>query len=174
MAGTDRSLSNILETRGQYSKNMDQDRVTVKSDSRTTVDDRIDKLSTALLYKAANRVLKEVKDSLKEARGGSLANSDLAASLGMSKVNKTYTGWQINVGSGVAHAVFVEKGRKAGTRPPLDKIQEWLDSSAKPVPPGMTKQTYARAIANKIGKSGIPPLRFFEKAINKIKSSSPK
>jgi hypothetical protein len=68
------------------------------------------------------------------------------------------------VGSALPYAPFANYGRKPGKRPPIEPIVRWL--ALKPVDTGGKDiRSVAFAIATAIGKRGVKPKFFFEKAI---------
>lgn len=57
---------------------------------------------------------------------------------------------------GAMHSKYMERGRRAGGRPPISAIMRWLDNK-KNLPPSMlrNKKQVAFAIATKIAKEGV-------------------
>lgn len=56
------------------------------------------------------------------------------------------------------YGIFVDKGRRPGKMPPIDKIKPWMQLRGIP-------EKWAFPIARKIGKLGIPATPFFSSTI---------
>lgn len=61
-------------------------------------------------------------------------------------------------------------GRGPGKPPPAKDIMEWLKMKKIPIPAGLTVESFAFAIANKIGKQGTDPKPkpFIAPSINRV------
>lgn len=71
------------------------------------------------------------------------------------------------VGSALSYAPFANYGRKPGKRPPIEPIVRWI--ALKPVNTGGRDiRQVAFAIATAIGKRGVKPKLFFEKALTAV------
>jgi len=58
---------------------------------------------------------------------------------------------------------YVDKGRKAGKRPPIKDILDWIKEKNIPLSGGMTQEQLAFAISNSIGKYGTRGKLFLDK-----------
>lgn len=79
------------------------------------------------------------------------ASGKLSRSL-ESTVKETPTTAELTI-TGIGYWYFVENGRKAGGRPPIDSIRQWIDYKGI-VPKGISKDSLAFLIARKIGDAG--------------------
>lgn len=68
----------------------------------------------------------------------------------------------VGVGTGAPYAIFVEKGRRAGKRPPIAPIKKWARIK-------LGNEGAAFAIASKIGRKGTKPQPFMLPALEKNK-----
>lgn len=62
------------------------------------------------------------------------------------------------------YAIYIEQGRKAGTRPPVSKLKEWCKIRG-------IKEENTFKISNKIFKFGIKPKPFLMKSLEKQKQA---
>lgn len=60
------------------------------------------------------------------------------------------------------YAINVDKGRKAGKRPPVKAIMKWMRERKIKVGKGMRKLDVAYAIANSIAKDGVKARPFID------------
>ena len=75
------------------------------------------------------------------------------------------------VGSGVEHAVYVEEGRRPGRMPPPRSLLDWIKvARIRPRDPHMSQEDLAYVIARSIGRRGIPPRPFLERALERKRS----
>ena len=69
---------------------------------------------------------------------------------------KESQGRVIGVMVGANHSLFVDLGRRAGKRPPISAILQWIDDK-RIVPTDISKPSLAFLIARKIGNEGWKP-----------------
>lgn len=67
-----------------------------------------------------------------------------------------------------AYYLYVDSGRKAGKRPPIDVIMEWIIRNKIRLPSGMTLKSYAFLVARVIGRKGVKPRPFIDILLEEI------
>lgn len=78
----------------------------------------------------------------------------------------------------LTYGVYVDGGygRKAGKQPPVKEIIEWIQFKKIPVPASLTIESFAFAIARKIGRMGTDPRPrpFIAPSINRVLTTTGK
>lgn len=105
----------------------------------------------------------EVQKWLDESKAKIIANYDrdnMRASGNFARSLETNVkesqGRVIGVMVGAHHSLFVDQGRRAGKRPPISAILQWIDDK-RIVPTDISKPSLAFLIARKIGNEGWKP-----------------
>lgn len=104
---------------------------------------------TDILIRNGNEIVIDLQGNLSSL--GVNASGKLSRSL-ESNVKQTPNTAELTI-SGIGYWYFVENGRKAGGRPPIDSIRKWIDDKGI-VPKGISKDSLAFLIARKIGDAG--------------------
>ena len=77
---------------------------------------------------------------------------------------KESQGRVIGVMVGAHHSLFVDQGRRAGKRPPISAILQWIEDK-RIVPKDISKPSLAFLIARKIGNEGWKPKNRFPNGV---------
>lgn len=108
-------------------------------------------------------IAEEVQKWLDESKAKIIANYDrdnMRASGNFARSLETNVkesqGRVIGVMVGAHHSLFVDLGRRAGKRPPISAILQWIDDK-RIVPTDISKPSLAFLIARKIGNEGWKP-----------------
>jgi len=90
-------------------------------------------------------------------KNGSYYTGDLAKSIDY-EVRVQNFDYQL-VRTMLTYGIFVDQGdgRRPGTPPPVKPLIDWIKFKKIPVPQGMSVESFAFAIAKKIGKQGTNP-----------------
>lgn len=120
--------------------------------------------------------LEALADALKDAMvdelhaNGSYDTGRLAESITYD-IRKQGSTYQL-VRTMLTYGVYVDQGdgRKPGKMPPVRPLMDWIKQKKISVPRGLTTESFAFAIANKIAKKGTNPRPkpFIQPAINKV------
>ena len=117
----------------------------------------IAKIAPGIATKAANVLQDEVIDQIRQA--GAVASGDLLKSI-TSSVLFSSTEFLVEIGSNNIAAQFIERGRRPGGFPPIQRIYKWM------VDKGLDATLHgAYSIASKIEREGYSARMPFEKAI---------
>jgi hypothetical protein len=104
---------------------------------------------TDILIKNGQEIVKDLQSNLNSL--GVNASGRLSRSL-ESNVKETPDMAELTI-SGLGYWFFVQNGRKAGGRPPVSSIRQWIDDKGI-TPNGISKDSLAFLIARKIGDAG--------------------
>lgn len=126
------------------------------------------------LLRVGDELKKVMTQELKD--NGSYNTGKLAASIQYSVEQKQ---WEYNlVRTMLTYGVYVDQGngRHPGKQPPVKDLIEWIKFKKIPVPQGLTIESFAFAIARKIGKQGTNPRPrpFITPSINKVMKTTGK
>ena len=116
-------------------------------------------------------IAEEVQKWLDESKAKIIANYDrdnMRASGNFAKSLETNVkesqGRVIGVMVGAHHSLFVDQGRRAGKRPPISAILQWIDDK-RINPTDISKPSLAFLIARKIGNEGWKPKNRFPNGV---------
>jgi len=124
------------------------------------------------IEEALLRLGDELKATMTEQlkKNGSYYTGDLAKSIEY-EVRVQNFDYQL-VRTMLTYGIFVDQGdgRRPGTPPPVRPLIEWIKFKKIPVPSGMSVESFAFAIAKKIGKQGTNPRPrpFIAPSINQV------
>ncbi len=143
--------------------------VTSENTATRNVDIFLDGYTSKLLLAEGMKVIKVTKDVLEELEPKGTASGQMKNSLRVSQVYKDASIYKVRAGSPMKYSIDVEKGKKPlSAKPPEQTILEWMNYKGI-LPRYGSREQAAKAIANKIGKQGIPALKFFEMALYRYK-----
>lgn len=115
------------------------------------------------LPKAMDRIVKEGKKIMVREAPEGTGKLKKGIKTKVERKSKTVTG---TIDTGQKYAIFVEKGRRAGGRPPISSIQKWVRAKGLP-------ENIAFLIAKKIGegRSGSnQPNPFVERTVGELEN----
>lgn len=107
------------------------------------------------LLRVGDELKKTMTQELKN--NGSYYTGDLANSIKYKVIQNDFTYDLVRTMLKYGDYVDQGTGRRPGKQPPVKPLIDWIKFKRIPVPTGMTVESFAFAIARKIGKQGTDP-----------------